>query len=94
MSRLFALLTIAAFALSGPLNARTLLATGETDEALVVAGVPADVAPPECTKGATEVAVTTEGTGGMLDAEAASAEAQSQTCCWVFAMGRWWCVLC
>lgn len=94
MSRSFALLTIAAFALSAPINARTLFATGETDESYAIVGAAADQAPPECTKKSTDVSATDEATGGMPDAEAAAAEAQTTGCCWVFYMGRWMCWTC
>ncbi len=94
MSKSFALLTIAAFALSAPINARTLLATGETDESPAIAGVPADIAPPECTKESTEVTASAEATGGMPDTEAATAGARTTACCWVYYKGYWFCMQC
>jgi hypothetical protein len=94
MSKSFALLTIATFALSAPINARTLSATGETDESLATAGVPADSAPPACKKESAGLSTTDEATGGMPDTEAAAAGAQTTACCWVFYLGRWWCMQC
>jgi hypothetical protein len=94
MSRSFALLTIAAFALSAPINARTLLTAGETGESQTTAGMPADMTPPECTKATSEVASATEETGGMPDTQAAAAGAEVQACCWYLFMGRWYCLQC
>ena len=94
MTKSFALLTIAAFALSAPINARSLVATGETDQSAAAAGAPAEIAPPECTKEATEPSVTAEATGGMPDTEATAAVATTTACCWYYWFGNWYCGYC
>ena len=93
MSKSLALLTIAAFALSAPINARTLLATGQPDQHLATA-VPANIAPTECKKESTPVSTADEATGGMPDTEAAVAAAVTTACCWVYYGGRWMCFPC
>ena len=94
MSKSVALLTIAAFALSAPINARTLLATGQPDQHLVATAMPANIAQPECKRESTPVSTADEATGGMPDTEAAVAGAESTACCWVFHLGRWMCYQC
>jgi len=92
MSRSFALLTLAAFALSAPLNARTLLATDEAPDSIET--VPIDAVQPECLKTSAEDQGATNTAGGMPDTSAVTAEASITSCCWVFWAGRWWCMPC
>lgn len=94
MPRIFASLTIAVFAFSGPLSARTLLTGNVMDESEVTTGIRGNIAPPECTKEASQVAGESEATGGIPDTEATAAAAEVKACCWVFMYNRWWCMQC
>ena len=94
MSRSFALLTLAAFALSAPLNARTLLGADATDESPTYAGAPAELTPPECAKESAETAAAPEATGALPDTGTATAEAEVKACCWFYWQGRWYCMQC
>ena len=94
MSRSFALLTLAAFALSAPLNARTLLGADATGESPAYAGGPAELTPPECTKEPAEIAAAAEATGAMPDTGTVAAEAEVKACCWMYYLGRWYCMQC
>jgi hypothetical protein len=98
MSKSIALLAIAAFALSAPLHARTLLdAAGDSRVAetqLAIADVSAEASQPICGIEAAAAAAAAEALGGMPDTGAAKADAQVTACCWFYHMGRWWCVPC
>jgi hypothetical protein len=94
MSRSIALLTIVAFALSAPLNARTLLAPADGDESITATNAPIDSVRPECLAKSAQGAAGTDATGGLPDTEASAAEAQVTACCWIYAFGRWWCMSC
>ena len=94
MSRSFALLTLAAFALSAPLNARTLLGADAADASPGYAGAPVELSPPKCTKESAEIAAAAEAAGAMPDTGTATAEAEVKACCWFYYLNRWWCMQC
>lgn len=92
MSRSFALLVIVAFALSAPLNARTLLATGEAQDSIESAPAVGDKSEDLRTSARNESAA--DASGGMPDTSASVAEATTTYCCWTYYLGRWWCMPC
>lgn len=99
MSKSLALLTIAAFTLSAPLHARTLISVPAADPAIAdrfaVVESPADAAaPPECSAGSGADAGVADATGAVADTGPTQVEAATTTCCWMYFNGRWWCIPC